>query len=79
MWQQDRSDVDNVMRHSVSSWRSGKVEVNGVEALVAVMDADNDAVFGAKDKWSILSASEKDAPTRVLSYKEARPTSRLCF
>jgi thiol-disulfide isomerase/thioredoxin len=43
------------------------------------MDSDNDAVFDAKDKWSILAASEKDAPRRVLSIKEARPVNRLMF
>jgi thiol:disulfide interchange protein DsbD len=53
--------------------------VEGIEALVAVMDADNDAVFDAKDKWSILPASEPDAPKRVLSIKEARPFNRLMF
>lgn len=69
----------NSIRYSVSSWRSGKVEVNGIEALAAVMDADNDAVFDAQDKWSMLAASEKDAQKRVLSYKEARSTSRFMF
>jgi thiol-disulfide isomerase/thioredoxin len=43
------------------------------------MDSKNDAVFGAKDYWSILAASGKDAPRRVLSYKEARSASRLMF
>src|ERR1700733_7605942 len=34
-----------MIRYSVSSWRSGKITVDGIEALVAVMDADNNAVF----------------------------------
>ncbi|MGA2739531.1 MAG: thioredoxin family protein [Bryobacteraceae bacterium] len=72
-------EAPNVLHYSVGSWRSGTVEVDGIEALVAVMDADNDAVFDAKDKWSILAASEKDAPKRVLSYTEARPMSRFMF
>jgi thiol-disulfide isomerase/thioredoxin len=72
-------EAPNVMRFSVASWRSGTVTVDGVEAYVALMDADNDAVFDAKDKWSILAASEPDAPKRVLSSKEARPLSRLMF
>ena len=69
----------DMIRYSVRSWRSGTVSVNGVEALVAVMDSKNDAVFGAMDQWSILAASEKDAPRRVLSYKEARRTDRRMF
>jgi thiol:disulfide interchange protein DsbD len=69
----------NIIRYSVGSWRSGTVRVDGIDALVAVMDSDNDAVFGAKDKWSILSASGQDAPQRVLSIKEARPVSRFMF
>jgi thiol-disulfide isomerase/thioredoxin len=69
----------NIIRYSVGSWRSGTVNVDGIEALVAVMDSDNDAVFDAKDTWSILAASEKDAPRRVLSHREARPTSRFMF
>jgi thiol-disulfide isomerase/thioredoxin len=72
-------EAPNVMRFSVASWRSGTVTVDGVEAYVALMDADNDAVFDAKDKWSILAASEPDAPKRALSSKEARPLSRLMF
>jgi len=72
-------DAPNIMRYSVASWRSGAVTVDGTEALVAMMDSDNNAVFDAKDKWSILSASEPDAARRVLSFKEARPSSRLMF
>ena len=68
-----------IIRYSVSSWRSGSVKIAGVDALVAIMDSDNDAVFNAKDKWSILAASETDAGKRVLSYKEARPTDRFMF
>jgi thiol-disulfide isomerase/thioredoxin len=71
--------VPDLIRYSVRSWRSGRVTVDGVEALVAVMDSDNDAVFTAKDFWSVLAASEKDAPRRVLSFQEARSASRLMF
>jgi thiol-disulfide isomerase/thioredoxin len=72
-------DAPDIIRYQVGSWRSGTVTVDGIEALVAVMDSKNDAVFGAKDYWSILAASGKDAPRRVLSYKEARSASRLMF
>ena len=72
-------EAPNIIRYSVRSWRSGKVRVDGVEALVAVMDADNNAVFDAKDEWSILAASDRDAPRRVLSYQEARPAGRFMF
>jgi thiol-disulfide isomerase/thioredoxin len=72
-------EAPNVIRYSVGSWRSGTVSVEGVEALVAVMDSNNDAVFSDKDTWSVLGASEKDAPKRVLSIKEARPATRLMF
>jgi thiol-disulfide isomerase/thioredoxin len=72
-------EAPDIIRYSVNSWRSGTVRVDGIEALVAVMDSDNDAVFSARDKWSILAASEQDAPKRVLSFNEARPPSRLMF
>ena len=72
-------EAPNIIRYSVRSWRSGKVRVDGVEAIVAVMDSDNNAVFDAKDEWSILAASERDAPRRVLSYQEARHAGRFMF
>jgi thiol-disulfide isomerase/thioredoxin len=72
-------DAPAIIRYSVSSWRAGTVNIDGAEALVAVMDADNNAVFDASDKWSILSAQDTDAPRRVLSIKEARPSNRLMF
>ena len=67
------------LRFSVASWRGGTVTVGGVDALVAVMDANNDALFDASDMWSVLEASAPDAAKRVLSYDEARPTARLMF
>jgi thiol-disulfide isomerase/thioredoxin len=69
----------DVLRYSVGSWRSGSVNVGGAVALVAMMDGNNDAVFDAGDTWSVLEASAADAPKRVLSYAEARPTERLMF
>src|SRR5262249_38511098 len=62
--------IPDIIRFSVGSWRAGTVKVDGIEALVAVMDSDNNAVFDAKDRWSILSASETNAPKRVLSFRE---------
>jgi thioredoxin 1 len=75
----DGEDAPNVIRYSVGSWRSGRISIDGVEALAAVMDSDNDAVFTSKDKWSVLAASAPDAPKRVLSSKEARASNRLMF
>ncbi len=69
----------DVIRYSVASWRSGRVTVNGTEALVAVMDANNDAVFSGADKWSVVGAAAADAPARLLTAKEALPSSRLMF
>ena len=69
----------DAIRFSVRSWRSGTTTVNGVEALVAVMDSDNDAIFRGGDMWSALEAAAPDAAKRVLSYEEARETSRLMF
>jgi hypothetical protein len=68
-----------VLRYSVASWRSGTASVNGVDALVAAMDGDNDGVFRKGDYWSVLAASAPDAAKAVLSHTEARPTSRLMF
>jgi thiol-disulfide isomerase/thioredoxin len=75
----ETKDAPNVVRYSVASWRAGKIVVDGVDALVAVMDANNDAVFDKMDMWSVLAAAEPDAARRVLSLAEARPMNRLMF
>jgi len=62
----------DIIRYSVRSWRSGRLTVDGIDALVAVMDSNNDAVFQAGDTWSVLAASERDATKRVLSHKGCR-------
>ena len=72
-------DTPSVIRYSVRSWRAGTVAVNGAQALVAMMDSNNDALFTDRDTWSVLAASEPDSARRVLSIQEARPTSRLMF
>lgn len=69
----------DVLRYSVQSWRQGRTTVRGVEALVAVMDGDNNAVYDQQDSWSVLGAAEKDAVRAVLSLKEARSTARFMF
>jgi thiol-disulfide isomerase/thioredoxin len=69
----------DLMRFSRRSWRSGTIEVQGVPALVAVMDSDNDAVFTDRDTWSVLAADEPDAAASVLSLTEARSTARMMF
>jgi thiol-disulfide isomerase/thioredoxin len=69
----------SVLRYSVRSWRFGTATVQGVNALVAAMDANNDAVFDRNDKWSVLAAGAPDAPRAVLSHAEARPASRFMF
>lgn len=74
----DSAPAPDLLRYSVGSWRSGTAKVNGMTALVAVMD-DNDAIFDANDTWSVLSVSEPNAAKRVLSLEEARPTNRLMF
>ncbi|HKW00525.1 MAG TPA: thioredoxin family protein [Vicinamibacterales bacterium] len=75
----DGTPAPDVVRYSVGSWRFGTATVDGISALVAAMDADNDAVFGKNDKWSVLQASAPDAQRAVLSAAEARPTSRFMF
>ena len=72
-------DAPDLLRYSVGSWRSGAVTVRGVEALVAAFDSNNDAVFDKNDQWSVIEASAPDAAKQVLSYNEARPTSRMMF
>ena len=69
----------DVIMYSVKSWRSGSITVDGIKALVAVMDANNDAVLTSRDYWSVLAASEIDAPHRVLSRRELLPANRLMF
>ena len=68
-----------MIRYSVASWRSGSVAVDGIEALVAVMDGDNNGLLDATDYWSVVAASERDALRRVLSVTEARRANRLMF
>jgi thioredoxin 1 len=76
---EDQAAAPDVVRYSVGSWRFGTATVDGINALVAAMDADNDAVFGKNDKWSVLEASAPNAQRAVLSAAEARPTTRLMF
>jgi thiol-disulfide isomerase/thioredoxin len=75
----DEAEPDSVIRYSRRSWRSGSVTIDGVPALVAAMDGNNDALFGAGDAWSVVEASMPEASRRVLSYEEARGTDRLMF
>ena len=76
---EDQAAAPDVVRYSVGSWRYGTATVDGISALVAAMDADNDAMFGKNDKWSVLEASAPNAQRAVLSAAEARPTTRLMF
>ncbi|HEX3927388.1 MAG TPA: thioredoxin family protein [Gemmatimonadales bacterium] len=75
----DSAAAPDVLRYSVGSWRYGTATINGVPALVAAMDADNDAIFTRDDSWSVLGAAEPGAEKAVLSINEARPTNRLMF
>jgi len=70
---------ETMIRYSRRSWRSGSVTVNGVPALVAAMDGNNDALYGPGDDWSVVEASMPEASTRVLGWQEARGTDRLMF
>ncbi len=76
---EDAAPAPDVIRYSRGSWRSGTVTVNGVPALVAAMDGNNDALYGPGDSWSVIPAATKDAESAVLSIKEARDTARLMF
>lgn len=76
---EEAQDVPDILRFSVASWRAGEVTIQGVKALVAVMDADNNAIFDKNDMWSVLEASAPNAEKQVLSIAEARSTSRMMF
>lgn len=71
--------VPDVVRYSRGSWRAGSATVNGVRALLAAMDGNNDALYGPGDSWSVVQASMPNAAAAVLSLKEARDTSRFMF
>lgn len=75
----DGETVPEILRYSVGSWREGTVTIDGVPALVAAMDGDNNAIFDKADSWSVLEASAPDAPKLVLSHTEARGTNRLMY
>jgi len=77
--QADESAPDSIIRYSRRSWRSGSVTVNGVEALVAAFDGNNDALYGPGDSWSAVEASMPEADKQVLGWQEARTTDRLMF
>jgi thiol-disulfide isomerase/thioredoxin len=69
----------DILRFSVGSWRYGTATINGVAALVAAMDSDNDALFKKGDMWSVLEASAPNAEKAVLSITEAHETGRFMF
>jgi thiol-disulfide isomerase/thioredoxin len=75
----DSANAPDVIRYSVASWRFGTTTVHGVPALVAAMDADNNAVFDSTDMWSVFQADSAGAAKTVLSIDEARSTDRLMF
>jgi thiol:disulfide interchange protein DsbD len=79
MVRDDGAPAPEILRFSVGSWRQGTVKVDGVDALLAVMDSNNDAVFTKVDTWSAIAASEPNAAKAVLTLTEARPTNRLMF
>lgn len=76
---EDGAPAPDVVRYSRGSWRAGSVTVQGVRALVAAMDGNNDALYGPGDSWSVVQASMPNADAAVLSLKEARDTSRFMF
>lgn len=76
---EDSAAAPSMIRFSVNSWRTGTATINGVPALVAAMDSDNNGVFNKDDMWSVLSASAPDAAKAVLTLDEARVTNRLMF
>jgi thiol-disulfide isomerase/thioredoxin len=75
----DETEPDSVIRFTRLSWRTGSVAINGVTALVAAMDGNNDALYGPGDSWSVVEASMPEASRHVLSWREARVTDRLMF
>ena len=76
---EDGAAPPDILRFSRGSWRTGKTTINGVPALVAAMDSDNNAVFDKTDYWTVLEESAKDAPKAVLSIAEARQANRFMF
>jgi thiol-disulfide isomerase/thioredoxin len=75
----DGAPAPNIVRYSRGSWRSGTATVNGIPALVAAMDGNNDALYGPGDSWSVVQASMPNVASAVLTTKEARDTSRFMF
>jgi thiol-disulfide isomerase/thioredoxin len=75
----DGDNPPDILRYSVGSWRYGKATVDGIDVLVAAMDANNDAIFDKADNWSVLEASAADAEKNVLTHTEAKGTGRLMF
>jgi thiol-disulfide isomerase/thioredoxin len=76
---EEAQDAPDILRFSVGSWRYGTATIQGVPALVAVMDSDNNAVFDTQDMWSVMEASAPNAEKQVLTISEARDTSRMMF
>ena len=76
---EDGASPPDVIRYSRRSWRIGRATVNGVDALVAAMDGNNDAIFTRSDSWSVVNADAPNAARAVLSSTEARPGARFMF
>src|SRR6185436_15696738 len=68
---EDDQPAPDILRYSVNSWRYGTATVNGVKALVAAMDSDNNAIFDKNDMWSVMGAAEPNAEKAVLTITEA--------
>lgn len=79
-------EPDSFIRYASDTfWRTGTVTVNGIPALVAAMDKNNDALYGPGDNWSVVEASMPEASKYVLwvpfepTKGEVHSTDRLMF
>lgn len=75
-----KPEPDSFIQYVINPfWRSGSVTVNGVPALVAAFDRNNDGLYGPEDFWTVVEASMPEASKHVLSWQESRSTDRLMF
>jgi hypothetical protein len=76
---EDEAPAPDLLRYSVRSWRQGAIAINGVDALIAVMDGDNNALFSKSDTWSAMAARRAERREGRPHHQRSAATNRLMF
>ncbi|NNE71560.1 MAG: hypothetical protein HKN29_14515, partial [Rhodothermales bacterium] len=66
-------EAPKVLRFSRRGWTQGRVELDGVPALVMLTESAMDGVFDDQDSWAL---AEADSEAVLLGYKATRAANR---